>query len=698
MKRFSKIIAGTLSVCAILAASSSTAFAEDYTDISGHWAEAEIRAWSDEGILKGSDGKFRPDDPIRRAEMAVIIDRFMGYEDKSENTFSDVEYSSWYADSILRANHAGVILGYGDTVRPMNNITRQDAIVMLCRAFGIEASEGDTSFADDSDIADYAKGYVKTLTENSLAAGVGDNKFSPRSNITRAAVIKLLDNIVNSDFYTAELPENAVVINDVSDFEFVSGLYTVKNNKITSGRTASDNSEQKYGAAFINNEHADFTADITIRTDKFFTAAGLIFRAAKAADYDGFEGYALMVRDRTVYFYDVSGNKDSGMTFTELGYRNISRDDFSSAVTLRVECAGDVVRGYYLDDMPGIEPWPEFEFTLTGHKNNTGIGVVDNGQGAVFSKFTLADFTPKTLSGETFVNPVIADGADPSVLYYDGMYYLYSTNYATGYKVFTSPDLVHWTDGGVVISDVASVWELDSDARWSYWAPEVIEHNGTFYMAMTVDQHVGFATAKSPSGPFVAEPTYVFDHAIDAHIFIDDDGKAYLYVESGDENYYDWVLAYELNDDIVTLKDGVPHRIIKPTSTWERLTTDCTEGPFVLKHNGYYYITYSGDDYKTKNYSIGVAVSDNPLEGFERVDYNPILNSTYEVYGPGHHSFLKCRNSDEYIIAYHKHVSTEKFTTRDICIGRARFSPTKSGVDRLEIYVPTFVPQEYLDR
>ena len=197
MKRVSKIIAGTLSVCAILAASSSTAFAENYADISGHWAEAEIRAWSDEGIIKGSDGKFRPDDPIRRAEMAVIVDRFMGYEDKSENTFSDVEDSSWYADSVLRANHAGVILGYGDTVRPMNNITRQDAIVMLCRAFGIESSEGDTSFADDSDIADYAKGYVKTLTENSLAAGVGDNKFAPQSNITRAAVIKLFDNIVN---------------------------------------------------------------------------------------------------------------------------------------------------------------------------------------------------------------------------------------------------------------------------------------------------------------------------------------------------------------------------------------------------------------------------------------------------------------------------------------------------------------------
>lgn len=57
----------------------SVAYAAEYSDISGHWAETAIKRWSDYGILQGNDGKFRPDDTITRAELTAILNRMLKY-------------------------------------------------------------------------------------------------------------------------------------------------------------------------------------------------------------------------------------------------------------------------------------------------------------------------------------------------------------------------------------------------------------------------------------------------------------------------------------------------------------------------------------------------------------------------------------------------------------------------------------------
>ena len=205
MKKFSKglsfalifaLIVGSLMIFPKTSIEAYGAAAE-YSDTAKHWAKTEIDRWSDYGILKGSGGKFRPDDSIKRAEMAAVIDSTMAYSKAAANKFTDLG-KAWYTDAVLRANAAGVLQGSGGKVRPEDNISRQEAAVMICKAFGIEPVAGATSFKDDRQIASWAKGYIKALYDRKCIYGVGDNLFSPTAGINRASVVKILDNVVTT--------------------------------------------------------------------------------------------------------------------------------------------------------------------------------------------------------------------------------------------------------------------------------------------------------------------------------------------------------------------------------------------------------------------------------------------------------------------------------------------------------------------
>lgn len=178
-------------------------FAADYNDTSAHWASAEISKWSDLGILQGDNGAFRPDSSMTRAEFATIMDRLMGYQAKAENTFTDLPID-WYTDAMLRANAAGVFLGSDGKITPTEKISREQAAIVMCRAFGIAPIDGATSFADDADIASWAKGYVKAAVAAGFFIGVGDNNFAPKQDITRASVVKMLDNAIQGFINTTE--------------------------------------------------------------------------------------------------------------------------------------------------------------------------------------------------------------------------------------------------------------------------------------------------------------------------------------------------------------------------------------------------------------------------------------------------------------------------------------------------------------
>jgi DNA-binding Lrp family transcriptional regulator len=110
-----------------------------FSDISEHWAKSVIEKWEDSGIVKGSGGKYRPNDTITRAEFSIIMDRLFGYTKTSATSFLDVAQGSFYADAVSRTAAAGVILGSDGLFRPMDIVTRQEVAAMISRAFKLTA-------------------------------------------------------------------------------------------------------------------------------------------------------------------------------------------------------------------------------------------------------------------------------------------------------------------------------------------------------------------------------------------------------------------------------------------------------------------------------------------------------------------------------------------------------------------------------
>jgi beta-xylosidase len=299
-------------------------------------------------------------------------------------------------------------------------------------------------------------------------------------------------------------------------------------------------------------------------------------------------------------------------------------------------------------------------------------------------------------------------------------YYLYPTTGTTSFSTWSSPDLVNWTSRGVVYNPATdpnnwgrtttkvSVTNPGNNFGGSFWAPEVIKHNGLYYLyyscnrqsynGQELDQtmvpgssyfdqpmRIGVAVSSSPTGPFLnpQKKPLLGDEdgfnytAIDAHVFIDDNGKAYLYYargfrpllagDSGSRIGTTWVV--ELNDDLTSVKPETAREVLRPgqvetrtnptSSTWtnrycaagqnqgvasqclsqNRLCTDNTclgwesvtgtwrwsEGPEMLKHDGKYYLTYSSGVYTQKNYAVGYAVSDSPFGPFTKPANNRIL-------------------------------------------------------------------------
>ena len=173
-----------------------------FTDTAGHWAETAIKRWSGEGIIVGeSDGRFRPDDPLTRAEMAIILQRVMRYETVSENLFADLR-EEWYINAIQSLRAAGVMRGdEKNCANPYDPITREEAVTLIARAFLMEASDSPMSFPDAGMISDWARGYVAALTEAGFLRGSDGGNFLPANPMTRAEVVTILNNMITACFY-----------------------------------------------------------------------------------------------------------------------------------------------------------------------------------------------------------------------------------------------------------------------------------------------------------------------------------------------------------------------------------------------------------------------------------------------------------------------------------------------------------------
>ncbi|MCF6462348.1 S-layer homology domain-containing protein, partial [Clostridium sp. Cult1] len=238
MNRFKKGIS-LLLVAVMILPLGTFAFGEE-TDILGHWAKEEIQYLIGKEVVSGySDGNFRPDQSITRAEFIKIINNIFGYSEKAEAKFGDVKEGDWFYDEIRKATKAGYIGGYNDgTIKPNNPITRQEVSKIMGMVFDLDEtkSKSANNFADSSKIGDWAKGYVSILKDKGYISGYSDNTFRPTNPITRAEAVKIITNasgnIINlAGEYSDDAAGNVLVNTsnvELKDMKIKGDLYLVE--------------------------------------------------------------------------------------------------------------------------------------------------------------------------------------------------------------------------------------------------------------------------------------------------------------------------------------------------------------------------------------------------------------------------------------------------------------------------------------
>jgi arabinoxylan arabinofuranohydrolase len=206
--------------------------------------------------------------------------------------------------------------------------------------------------------------------------------------------------------------------------------------------------------------------------------------------------------------------------------------------------------------------------------------------------------------------------ADPAPMVYNDTVFLYTTHDeddAEGFKMqdwllYTSTDMVNWTDHGVVASLKSFDWvKRDNGA----WAEQVVERNGKFYMYCPIHGNgIGVLVSNSPYGPFkdpLGKPlVWQKEHwdDIDPTVFIDEDGQAYMYW--GNPNCY----YVKLNEDMISYSGD----IVKLKETPEHYQ----EGPWFYKRNGHYYLAFASTCCPE---GIGYAMSDSPTGPWKTKGY-----------------------------------------------------------------------------
>jgi len=279
---------------------------------------------------------------------------------------------------------------------------------------------------------------------------------------------------------------------------------------------------------------------------------------------------------------------------------------------------------------------------------------------------------------------------DPFILYHQGLYYAYGTQSPDGIVVFTSEDMIHWSvpilEHGQLALYKNDVW----GERW-FWAPEVYSVNGKFYMYFSADEHICVATSNSPLGPFIQDNKAPIreEKSIDNSLFIDDDGKAYMYFVRFNDGNNIWVA--EMTDDLQGIKSETLAHCFSVSQRWEEVQARVNEGPFVIKHKGLYYMTYSANHFESQKYGVGYATAESPMGPWSKYEHNPILQSPGELVGAGH-SALFYNEEGELFKVFHAHRDIQNIHPRKMYISKVSFKANNAGADIMEIDTEYLIP------
>jgi len=168
-----------------------------FNDIAGHWAETAIKQAVGRRIVSGySDGSFRPNGIITRAEFAVMLMNALNRTGAAgELTFSDAAHiGKWAKNAVALAARQGYIKGYLDgTFRPDEAITRAEMAKIVANAMGLTSPRGtSTGFSDDARLPAWAKSAIAAVREKNIMKGKPTGEFDPNAKATRAEAVTVL--------------------------------------------------------------------------------------------------------------------------------------------------------------------------------------------------------------------------------------------------------------------------------------------------------------------------------------------------------------------------------------------------------------------------------------------------------------------------------------------------------------------------
>ena len=175
---------------------------DGFIDIGDYgWAKDSINSLAKDGIIKGtSKDTFSPSANITRADFAILLVRAFKLEGEGKDNFADVSEADYFAKELAIAKENGIVGGIGDNkYAPRSTITREDMMVIVYRALrklGYELKDGDVTAPDFDSVSDYAKEAVKALMANGLVNGK-NGYIDPKANTTRAEVAVLLKRILD---------------------------------------------------------------------------------------------------------------------------------------------------------------------------------------------------------------------------------------------------------------------------------------------------------------------------------------------------------------------------------------------------------------------------------------------------------------------------------------------------------------------
>jgi len=233
------------------------------------------------------------------------------------------------------------------------------------------------------------------------------------------------------------------------------------------------------------------------------------------------------------------------------------------------------------------------------------------------------------------------DFADPSVIDVKGTYYAYGTNSTAGnIQIMESTDLQNWRKAGDALPTLAS-WATPG----ATWAPAVIHLKRSYLLYYTAAtsgsriQCLSVATARRPQGPFTdsskapLECQTTLGGSIDPSPYLDADGHPYLtWKSNGGSGQPSTIWAQALDNQGTALKGSEATLMIRPSQGWE---ASVVEGPSMVAVAGSYDLFYSGNNWDTSHYAIGVAHCTGPLGPCTKPLSGPLYVSQASFEGPG---------------------------------------------------------------